>query len=126
PFVTPVTADVVVRAHPVVPFELVIVRSNPPWNHPHVTPAAFRRSPMFLLLDVKKKLSRDVQTSPDGCPSPMALPPAMSPAAAGRLWGPPVPDTAPKVLPAIRLSAPGMEGPNVVLNELSSIAKFCA
>ena len=42
----------VVRAQPVVPFELVIVRSNPPWNHPHVSPAALSRSPMFLLVDV--------------------------------------------------------------------------
>jgi hypothetical protein len=33
-------------------------------------------------------------------PSLMALPPTMSPAVAGRLWVPPVPDIAPKVLPA--------------------------
>ena len=33
---------------------------------------------------------------------------------------------APWVWPEMRFSAPGVEGPNCVLNELSLIAKFCA
>ncbi len=33
---------------------------------------------------------------------------------------------APAVLPEIKLITPGAEGPNVVLNELSLMAKFCA
>jgi len=79
---------------------------------------------MFLVVEGKKKLSRVVQMSSDGWPSLMALPPAMSPATAGLLWALVLsPDSAPKVLPAARLSAPGVEGPKVVLNELSLIAK---
>src|SRR5579864_1933423 len=42
---TPVTVEVVLRLHPVLPFEFVIVRSNPPSKKPHVTPAVLSRSP---------------------------------------------------------------------------------
>src|SRR5260370_35545984 len=98
-------------------FECVCVQlAKPPWNQPQVTPFAFSRSPMFLLLEsTEVEVSRVSHLSPVGCGSPMTL--AL---AAGTAF----PSAAnPCVLPESRLRAPGVDGPNVVLNELSLIAK---
>src|SRR5260370_11191658 len=93
--------------------------AKPPWNQPQVTPFAFSRSPMFLLWgSTDVELSRVSHLSPVGCGSPMTVPLAAGTAlpSAENPW----------VCPEMRLSAPGLDGPNVVLNELSFIAKLCA
>ena len=83
--------------------------ANPPWNQPHVIPLAFSRSPTFLP-DIVTVLSM----------------PATQSSSAGRrrrsgsghnlLGRVPARDRllAPCVWPEIRLSAPGVDGPNPV------------
>ncbi len=74
---------------------------------------------MFLLFgSTEVELSRESHISPVGCGSPITLPVAAGTA--------PPSAVNPCVWPEIRLSAPGVDGPNIVLNELSLIAKFCA
>src|SRR5215471_6048488 len=96
--------------------------ANPPWNQPQVTSCAFRRSPTFLLLFDRAALDAVaiVQSSfaATGRGSPMIVPLATLFAMSGVV--------VPWVWPLIRLSAPGVDGPKVELNELSLIAKCCA
>src|SRR5882757_11317749 len=107
------------RAHPVVPLELVMVRSNPPSKKPHVTLAALSRSPMFLP-DMLKFLLVEEQMSPAGSASLMSVNPPL-PSATTAVPGLTALIT-PFVCPEIRLRAPGVDGPKVVLNEWSLIA----
>ena len=86
-----------------------VVGLNPPWKNPQLMFLALSRSP--TLRPVIITLSRVVQSSKNGCGSLMTAP-AMESAPNGveRSAG-----IAPPVWPAIRFSAPGDEGPNVVL-----------
>src|SRR5205085_7153097 len=96
---------------------------KPPWNHPHVIPFAFRRSPTLRPDMVTLVLVCVVQSSSvaGGLASPINEPlvPTMPLVE---------PDTTltPCVWPAIKFNAPGVEGPNVVPKLLSLIAKLCA
>src|SRR5208282_1400804 len=96
------------------PCKVRLVGLKPPWNHPHVTPAAFKRSPIFCPFIAIVVLAE--QSSYVGSASPMTVPFAETP---GRLAG-----VAPAVLPETKFSAPGVDGPNVVPKELSFKAKF--
>src|SRR3954466_1649207 len=78
----------------------VAVGRNPPWNQPQVTPALLIRSPM-LVPDICAL--RPEQSSNGGAGSPFLVPFSMP------FCGGP----APLVWPAIRFSAPGVDGPNV-------------
>jgi hypothetical protein len=80
--------------------------AKPPWNQPHVVPLALSRSPIFLFFgSVDVVVSRVSHLSPVGCGSPMTVVLAVT---AGLVV------VKPWVCPATRLSAPGVEGPNVV------------
>ncbi len=121
---TLVTADVVVRLQPVEPSAFVIVRSKPPEKKPHEMFAAVRRSPMFWPPIVPCAPVEGEQTSPIGSASLIIVSEPLPPSVSS-----PVPfnvSTTPLVWPEIRFSAPGVDGPNVVLYELSLIAKRCA
>lgn len=61
--------------------------------------------------------SRSSQRSPSGCGSPTTVPRALT---AGLV------DAKPWVCPETRFSAPVVEGPKVVENELSLMVKACA
>jgi hypothetical protein len=81
--------------------------SNPPWNQPQVTPCSFSRSPMLRLLEsTEAVLSRVSQASPVGWGSPITVPFEVTPELVC---------ANPCVCPLIRLSAPGVDGPNTVL-----------
>src|SRR5713101_5394661 len=111
-------------------------RCEAPWNQPQVMPLAFSRSPTFLPDTVIWltfwNLGFDAtQSSSNGRGSPIIAPVvialAMLPdALAGLPFGRVGNKVAGNVFPATRLSAPGVEGPNVVPQELSLIAKYCA
>src|ERR1700674_571361 len=99
--------------------------AKPPWNQPHEMPLALSRSPTFvpeiviMLVPCNFGLVRTQSSSP-GRGSPMTEPvvfaPAMLPLAlAGTPFGRFAPRVAPKVFPEMRFTAPGVEGPNVVL-----------
>src|SRR2546428_506000 len=91
---------------------------KPPWNQPQVTPFAFSRSPMFLSFGSTVVVTSLVsQISPAGCGSPITVPFAVT---AGLVVAKPC------VCPEMRLSAPGVDGPNPVPYELSLIANDCA
>src|SRR5258705_531152 len=114
------------------PAALVEVGLNPPWNQPQLTFLALSRSPMFLrgggaggLVGVwlaPEQSSWGGWGSPYTVPRPALFsgltPPGSSPLA------PVLGSTgkAPPVWPEIRLSAPGVDGPNVVSQLLSLIA----
>src|SRR6266852_5648238 len=99
-------------------------------------PLAFSRSPTFLPDTVIWltfwNLGFDAtQSSSKGRGSPMTAPvvapPAIFPLAVAGLPFGLVGDRVPgKVFPATRLRAPGVDGPNVVPQEFSLIAKCCA
>ncbi len=73
---------------------------------------------MFLFAgSTEVVLSRVSHLSPVGCGSPMTVPFAVT---AGLVRAKPC------VWPETRFSAPGVDGPKVVENELSLIAKACA
>src|SRR5262245_6610943 len=105
---------------------------KPPWNQPQVTPLRLSRSPMFVP-SIAPRLLVDVwllseQSSHAGSKSPMSVP---TPAPFGDCvmfgadviwWVTDVSATAPCVCPEIRLTAPGVDGPNTSLCELSLIA----
>src|ERR1700716_3394604 len=91
---------------------------KPPWNQPQVMFLAFSRSPTFLLLGDIATVGLPEQSSNAGSGSPITVPFDVLSGMAGGV--------APWVCPLTRLSAPGVEGPNVVLNELSLIEKCCA
>src|ERR1700712_1952805 len=74
---------------------------KPPWNQPHETLSAFIRSPMFWPLIEPLP---DAQSSSAGSGSEIMVP-----------FSTPEPAAAPCVVPAIRLSAPGVDGPNVLV-----------
>src|SRR5262249_56840013 len=104
-----------------------VVGLKPPWNHPHVTWCAFRRWPvLWPVTMVTCDAVAIVQSSSaaDGRGSPMIVPICVVGSMAVTL-----PDAlprvsiAPHVCPATRFSAPGVDGPNPVLNESSLIAK---
>src|SRR5215467_482072 len=119
----------------------VVAGLKPPWNHPQVTPCSLSKSPTFRPLNVmnvrgaagaagdgsvQSSNSGEGRGSPVTEPTPVAsiavtLPPALPvrPERSGA-------SIAPWVCPEIRLTAPGVEGPNPVLNERSLIAKCCA
>src|SRR5690242_12445079 len=97
---------------------------NPPWNQPQVIPFAFKRLPTFWPFMVMRVLVGRVQSSStsDGRGSPMTE-------VEGRLTFPaalPCVMLAPLVCPEMRFKAPGVDGPKVVLKELSLMAKCCA
>src|SRR5229473_3002338 len=104
-----------------------VVGRKPAWNQPQAMCRSLRRSPTFrpvivILADVGARLS--VQSSSAGRGSPMTDPrfvlgsiAVTFPAALPNV------SVAPQVWPAMRLRAPGVDGPNVVLKELSLIAK---
>ncbi len=100
-----------------------LVSRKPPSNQPQVTPFAFSRSPMFLsVLDTSRvDVSRVSQMSPVGCGSPITVLLTVTAVPNEVVSG-----VKPCVWPETRLSAPTDDGPNVVSNELSLIAKFCA
>src|SRR5690349_18306552 len=106
-------------AHTAVPSDFTELGLKPPWNHPHVTFFAFNRSPMFLP-DIEMYVlgGARVQSSSDGSGrgSPITEPDETLPAAL------PAVTVAPCVCPAIRFSAPGVDGPNTVPKELSLMA----
>src|SRR5438105_15758402 len=99
-------------------------------------PLAFSKSPTFLpdtvIWFTLWNFGFDAtQSSSNGRGSPITAPVvaalAMLPDALARLpFGRFGDSVAGKVFPATRLSAPGVDGPNVVPQELSFIAKFCA
>src|SRR5260221_662237 len=94
---------------------VVLEGLKPPWNQPQVMPLAFKRSPTLvplMLIRLEKLLA---QSSRSGRGSPITVPLATLLATSDGV--------APWVWPAIRLSAPTLEGPKVVLKELSLIAK---
>lgn len=101
------------RLHPVVPLGLTVDKLNPPMNDPHVTPAALRRSPIFVLPMVTWLRVAFEQTSPSGSASPISvsdpsLPPLTSSPA------PLMTFATPLVCPDTRLMTPGVKGPNIV------------
>src|SRR6202034_128607 len=99
------------RLHPVLPSGFTICRLNPPANQPQVMPAALSRSPIFCPPICAVPLPE--QTSPYGSGSPITVyPPFPSPT---KLPVPPVWFTTPLVWPEIRLIAPTVEGPKLVL-----------
>src|SRR5262245_16359550 len=93
---------------------------KPPWNHPQEIPLALSRSPTFFPDIAAFAAEAMVQSSNSatGRGSPMIVPLATLSRMSGVV--------APWVWPEIRFSAPGVEGPNVVLKELSLMAKRCA
>src|SRR5215471_10277021 len=108
--------------------------AKPPWNQPQVMPLALSRSPTFLppisatdwvVLQLSKngRSSLKIVPRPCGAGTPGVLAVENSAGHFGALIVAPPPQMAPKVLPLIRFSAPGVEGPYPVLNELSLIAK---
>src|SRR5215471_16922645 len=90
---------------------------KPPWNQPQVMPFLFSRSPTFVPLIAAFDADVIVQSSfaATGRGSPMMVPLSTVLAIAGVV--------APWVWPEIRLSAPTVDGPKLVLKELSLIAK---
>src|ERR1700732_3017179 len=100
-------------------------RLKPPMNPPHVTPALLSRSPI-LVPPIWTWLRVGLeQTSPIGSGSPTtvnepSLPPSTSSPVPFRVL------ETPLVWPETRLSKPGVEGPKVVLKELSLIEKYWA
>src|SRR5579871_1498237 len=87
--------------------------AKPPSNQPQVRCAAFNKSPMFTPLIAA--VAPAEQSSNVGSRSPMTVPFTTFLL---------VPVTvAPLVWPEIRLSAPGVDGPNSVSKELSLIEK---
>src|SRR5450830_1839072 len=97
---------------------LDVQSAKPPWNQPQLTFFALSRSPTLTFLEsVEVDVSRESHTSPVGCGSPMTDPFVVT---ADDVCAKPC------VWPDTRLSAPGVDGPNVVLYELSLIAKCCA
>src|SRR5262249_47190279 len=112
-----------------------VVGAKPPWNQPHETPAAFSSSPMFLPVNVTA--SRVEQSSQNGCaslvreksPLPSGVMSAFGLAALATDTLPALgigSVSTPPVSPEMTLIAPGEDGPNVVLYELSLIEKCCA
>src|SRR3974390_703933 len=95
-------------AHAAVPLVLELGR-NPPWNQPHVTFLALRRSPTFFPDMVTSVFAVRVQSSraAEGRASPINEPESTTP------LGLPEVIVAPAVWPEIRLMTPGAEGPNV-------------
>src|SRR5262249_55414111 len=112
-------------------------RVKPPWNHPHVTPAAVSRSPTFR--PVSAAVRPREQTSQYGSVSSTRVP-GRSPAGACVAVdeaGPPHsgtspytarggPQDAPWESPATRLSAPRVDWPAMVAKLLSLMAKCWA
>src|SRR5579885_500817 len=101
--------------HTALPF-VVLVGAKPPSNQPQVIFLAFSRSPMFGPLIAA--VAPTEQSSNVGSRSPMTVP-------FSTLLLVPV-TTAPCVWPEIRLSAPGVDGPNSVSKKLSLIQKYWA
>src|SRR5690349_526964 len=95
----------VLAPHTAVP-EFTAVGRKPPWNQPQLTPLALSRSPMFWPLIVMLLGLGDEQSSSAGFGSPITVPLATPPGTDDGV--------APWLWPAIRLSAPGVEGPKVV------------
>src|SRR5437870_4842742 len=95
---------------------------KPPWNHPQVMPFSLSRSPIFLPVSVTRFLPPVRQSSRAGRGLPIMVP---STTCVFRL---PVSSTtlSPWVWPEIRLTAPGVDGPNVVSKKLSLMAKCWA
>src|SRR6266508_560036 len=89
------------ESHEAVPSGAVEVGRNPPWNHPQVTPAVFRRCPMFCP-DIDAT-SPSPQSSNSGSGSPINVPLTTFLGMSGE---------APCVCPDTRLIAPGVDGPN--------------
>src|ERR1700754_893490 len=116
--------------HTANPLALPVGR-KPPWNQPQVTPLSFSRSPMFLPSWIAR-LSVAVwflseQSSYAGSGSLITVPTPLSSGEVtkGSDVGSCVTDVTacvPWVWPEMRLIAPGVDGPNVVLYELSLIA----
>src|SRR3977135_3841015 len=102
------------RLQPVVPFAFAAVRLNPPMNAPQVTPLVVKRSPMLLgpLGVPSRTVVPAEQTSPVGSRSPTKAPGPV-------LFGTTLVDgalgVAGKVLPATKLSSPGVDGPKIEL-----------
>src|SRR5579862_1524196 len=90
---------------------------KPPWNHPQVMCLAFSRSPTFIPDMEALAALAIVQSSKAaiGRGSPITVPLATLFAMSGVV--------TPWVCPEIKFRAPGVDGPNVVLKELSLIAK---
>jgi hypothetical protein len=103
------------------PCASVPVGAKPPWNHPQVTLLAFSKSPTLVPVAVIMFVPCSLglvttQSSYPGRGSPITeprvAPLAMLPdALAGLLLGRRATSVAPKVLPEIKFSAPGVEGP---------------
>src|SRR5579885_609810 len=113
PPVVPVRLDVLLRLHPVVPFELVTDRSKPPMNAPHEIPAALSRSPIFLPAIWTWLRVGAEQTSPTGSASLISVSPPLPSLTSKLLLGFRL-TAIPLVCPDMRLSAPGVDGPNTV------------
>ena len=115
--------DETTREQPVVPLVFFAVRSKPPMNEPQVIPASFRRSPMLFLPRVylilwsgRTDVANRIRIANHGHDE---LPPSIHYPNHSEL-GHAV------VCPETRFSRPGVEGPKVVLYELSLMAKYCA
>src|SRR5215472_8141329 len=119
----------------------VVAGLKPPWNHPHVMPCSLSKSPTFRPVIVMYDRAAagaagegNVQSSNagEGRGSPVTEPTPMASIAVTFPAAPPVrpersgASIAPWVCTETRLTAPGVEGPNPVLNERSLIAKCCA
>src|ERR1700742_1132610 len=109
-------------AQPVEPLSLMVCRLKPPTNEPQGMLAVFRRSPMFLAVELPEVPVE--HTSKVGSTSLISVKPFWPSACKDELV--PTPAAKPLVLPANMLIAPGVDGPYWSPNMLSLIAKFWA
>src|SRR5216684_2327950 len=111
------------------------VGAKPPWNQPQLMRLALRRSPTLgpAILICTRDLGLE-QSSSSGCGSPITVPCGSPPATkvlpemlalvgVGTPFTGTVAWTMPCVCPAMRLSAPTVDGPKFEPNELSFKAK---
>src|SRR5579875_863236 len=107
-----------------VPLASRLVGRKPPSNQPQVTPRAFSRLPILVL--VKYAVSLEEQSSNAGSGSLIIVPSRISALvdtpAVTLIAVEPGGISACDVSPVTRLIAPGVEGPNVVPKKLSSRA----
>ena len=104
------------------PLEAAVVGRKPPWNQPQLTPFAVSMSPTFRPVIAAPGYFVEAQSSYAGSGSlmtvPMPLPSGLATVYASgvAVCCPVVGSTlkTPCVCPETRLSAPGVDGPNVV------------
>src|SRR5215831_2861777 len=109
-----------VRPQTGVPFPSLRDGPKPPWNQPQVTLAPLSIVPMFGPDIFTVGLAWLAQLSKNGSGSPTTVPvwvvglcePMAPGSGTGAPWA--LTEVPPKVWPEIRLSAPGVDGPNTV------------